>query len=91
MITYTKRCTICGKEFTTKSQRATACSDECRRIREIDRGRQKRERKRGKRSTRRDGLSLSEAARLAREHGMTYGQYMAFLNTESSRRGKWND
>ena len=60
-------CRFCGKEFKSK-KKCAYCSTQCR-------GRYRRNSKRPSRAPK-GALSLSEVARLAREQGLTYGQYM---------------
>lgn len=66
-------CKYCGKEFYGKI-RAEYCSDECRHQVQLEQKRRYREKK--NRNHKRD-LSLTNLAALARNEGLTYGQYVA--------------
>lgn len=85
----TKTCKICGKEFLAKSYKATMCSSECRKIRNLEIAREQNERRKAmnaekakqskvrkpKEKTNRD--KITEIAIAARKEGLTYGQYVA--------------
>lgn len=69
-----RKCIICGKTFYAVSSRMNACSDACRKIRERDRRQRKQQMKK-------PVNDLSKMERKAREHDMSYGQYMTALMT----------
>ena len=60
------KCQYCGKEFTSNQRKKYCCAEHG-----IKANNKKRYKKKMHQST-----SLSEVARLAREQGLTYGQYM---------------
>lgn len=86
------KCIVCGKEFTPEKRkhRAKTCSEECSRINSNERRRQYQKEHaekynknsqtyywKKKRKSKHGTISLEEAARLAREEGLSYGQWMA--------------
>lgn len=80
----TINCKICGKEFTTKCHITKCCSDECtkenaRRNAKLCDERKKLQPKKEKK------LTLTEIAVMAKEAGMTYGQYSAMLALRKER------
>ncbi len=84
-----KKCKICGKTFNAAGSKAT-CSDECARINQNNLSRISYRKSRGltvkkfKRNT-----AVRDMAAEAREHGMTYGQYVGMMY-ERSRNGEIN-
>ncbi len=89
---YERVCKICGREFETESYRKSICSEECRKLarreneakasgkRELyNRTFREKQKLRKQVSGKAPALSLAEVSRMARERGMTYGEYMVFL------------
>ena len=74
-----KKCKICGKTFNAAGSKAT-CSDECARINQNNLSRISYRKSRGltvkkfKRNT-----AVRDMAAVAKEHGMTYGEYVGTL------------
>jgi hypothetical protein len=94
---YTVKCDICGKVFTTCYSQKTTCSTECREervkrnSREAGRARReailngtlpKPERKKAKQNR---VATVEEVQKKAREAGMSYGKYMAMLYMKEGR------
>ena len=86
----TKKCVICGSEFETESAKSLICANvECKRMRQkLYREEHKKNRcyqfesyraPERKRTKRKKPLSISEVGKLAREAGMSYGQYVGQL------------
>lgn len=74
----TRNCKICGKEFTTKCYATKCCSDEC--VKENARRNAKLRDERKKLQPKKEKkLTLTEIAVMAKEAGMSYGQYSAML------------
>lgn len=94
--TYPHICIICGKEFTSKSSRTLTCSDECRKEhnRRKERGRPRKSTAKFKRpgdagfhkwAIGKTVVSTKEVVEInkeAREHDMTYGQYVAWKEAQ---------
>ena len=85
------RCKVCGKVFTTNIANALMCSDECRRIMQIEHNRARRQREKQLRKemplidNRRKPPKLKSTmgqltndAIEARKLGVTYGKYIAY-------------
>lgn len=77
------KCRICGKTFVPRGSTTVTCSDECRR----ENARRQREKWRKKhravvKANRIKGLSIGEVSKMAREAGMSYGQYVSEINKE---------
>lgn len=74
-----KKCKICGKTFDAAGSKTT-CSDKCARINQNNLGKKYYRKSRGltvkkfKRNT-----AVRDMAAEAREHGMSYGQYVGML------------
>ena len=87
---YNKVCAVCGKDFIAHSHTSKICSDACRRVRakecrlaheekcakEAEKARMKKKKK---------GKPLVDMAVEARKRGMTYGQYVAYLECEKQK------
>lgn len=76
------KCEICGKEF-EGYQRSRYCSDECRIVvrRQNDRERVARRKYINKQTkVENHTVSISDIEKLARQAGMSYGQYVAKVN-----------
>jgi predicted nucleic acid-binding Zn ribbon protein len=74
----TRFCLICGKKFKTADRKNIYCSAECRKIGNAENQRRNREQK----SQKKNKKPNSELVRLAieaREHGMSYGQYVGLM------------
>ena len=89
---YKKVCTICGKEFIAHNKATKMCSDACRSIREKQLGKireekhkKEAEKARKKKKKKKKGNPLVDMAVQARKHGMTYGQYVGYLECQKSR------
>lgn len=82
---YTKKCVICGKTFTTTVWKATACSSECSKEKE------KRRRAEKKIDDRKKPSALSITARRARTCGMSYGEYVRFVEEAENEATKETD
>ena len=86
----TKTCVVCGREFSTARTRKICCSPECSKAhkRKIDRHKNRRAgiggmaRIRAKAAER---PSLGQIAAEARSRGMSYGQYVAWLNQQGAK------
>ena len=93
---YKRRCWVCDAEFETLDYRVRMCSDDCREVRkrikeeqyrqtekerEEERELTKRMRERAAEVRQRMHL-LSEDAKEADDHGMTYGKYWAMQRNE---------
>lgn len=90
------KCIVCGKVFLTMSFNAVLCSDECRKIQNVENNRKRRERERAEKTKgpRYDGREkqitkhkstmddLTRDAIEANKKGMTYGKYMAWRNAQ---------
>ena len=93
-----KECIICGKLYQPKSPNSNTCSDTCRKIRYKQMQEATNKRMKAKRNTEKilkkireqelkDKLSpLAEKNKKARELGMTYGQYDAYLWCQNQKR-----
>ncbi len=68
-----KRCEFCGKEFEGEHNRVYCC-DECKKQGYREKDRRKRAENKRKRKSNQE---LTDVAALAKEAGMTYGQYVA--------------
>lgn len=84
----TRVCKICGSAFKTEYLRALCCSDECK-IKNAKINRQKNSKlryqtKKGRNEEmlrkKSSKLTVTDIATMAREAGMTYGQYVAKYN-----------
>lgn len=84
----TRVCKICGSVFKTEYLRALCCSDECK-IKNAKINRQKNSKLRYQANKGRNEemlrkksnkLTVTNVATMAREAGMTYGQYVAKYN-----------
>lgn len=78
------RCLICGKTFTISKVRLEYCSVACKdKARRLALQKQYAARPALRRKTRnKTNLSLTEIAKLARDAGMTYGEYVARYELE---------
>lgn len=75
---FQKKCIICGKEFEAKGPHANVCGDACRRQRDIEYTKSYRK-KRKKAAV--AHKSLEQVAVEARAAGMTYGEYVAKMES----------
>lgn len=74
----TKRCTICGQPYVTTNINAKYCSDDCRKAGTREINRQARAEQREKEEKRKNSQQcIIDIAVLARQAGMTYGQYVS--------------
>lgn len=77
---YIRDCVVCNKQFTTNKSQKICCSGECRQTRDrIMRKNYQKNKRIEKRAKMRRKTGISELAmveRLAREHGLTYGNYV---------------
>lgn len=85
--TRTLNCKICGKEFTTKIFSTKCCSEECKKINtRINCGTWNEKKRVAKpEETKEKKLTLTEIAVMAKEAGMSYGQYSAMLALRKER------
>ena len=74
-----KFCPFCGKKFAYRNKAQAYCSDECKKNAALSRAKDRRERAGVKKQVKRGKESLSEINRRAREHGLTYGQYVVLM------------
>lgn len=93
-----KICMVCGKPFIGKNVSAKLCSVECKKIRarQCEIARKSLEKEGGKKAPIpklkfKKPKSLAQVNREAREKGMTYGQYVAWLHCQKEReeRERW--
>lgn len=78
---YKLKCAVCGCEFVSSSTGRKYCGDECKK----EAGRQQDKIRHEKNNPYRN-RSLVEMAVEAREHGMTYGQYVAYLESKKQKK-----
>lgn len=74
-----KFCPFCGEKFVYQYKAQMYCSDECKKNAALVRAKDRRERAGVKKVVKRGKESLSEINRRAREHGLTYGQYVVLM------------
>lgn len=86
MILGTKKCSVCGKQFEPQNRRQVTCGSECQKIRENDlmaawraKNTKSAKKPREKKPEKKKPETLAQINKKARECGMTYGQYMAYL------------
>lgn len=78
-------CQVCGEQFYPHSNRGLQkyCSDKCKKIAANRMMTASRNKKRNQASAhKKASKALAEFAKEARDNGMTYGQYMAYLQRE---------
>lgn len=73
----TKKCVICGKIFKPKTHNQKTCSAKCKLKRHEQQNKKTRAEKVKPKRKRNRESELAKINRLAKESGMTYGQYMA--------------
>lgn len=78
---YKIKCAVCGKEFISSGTGRKYCSDECKKE-----ARRQRDKARYEKNNPNRNRSLVEMAVEAREHGMTYGQYVVYLESKKKRK-----
>lgn len=66
-----KICIVCGKEFEPRVNNQKCCSPECSDVQKVKRAKKKEKKLQGKKE------DLAKANEVARNSGMSYGQYMA--------------
>ena len=76
-------CKVCGKEFERKTSAQKYCSEKCRNDAYYEKYKSPYNKKEEKKIP-----SLIEMNRLAKEQGMTYGQYVATLYKQSQMQAK---
>lgn len=83
---YQKICIVCGKEYVAHNHKSSICSDKCRHKRGKEQEKQRKARVKIRNELERlknvKGKTLTELAIEARQHGMTYGQYVAQLELQ---------
>ncbi len=85
MAEYRKKCIVCNKEFITNKRHKKTCDSVCskanhRRLNKENRKRRKtQEVRREKRVKKKEISELARIEQLARQHGMTYGNYVGIV------------
>lgn len=72
-----KRCLVCHHKFKTNRSDVVTCSPHCQRIRNLEKMKEYAEKQRIEKKQK--PMSIDEFNRKAREMGMSYGQYDAYL------------
>ena len=87
-----KKCIVCGKEFEAVDGRQKICSDLCRSLNK-DKAATKEEKKKAaekaKDKKKKPVMSIDEKARIAKEHGMSYGELDAELSKVGLAWSEW--
>ena len=82
---YNVACKICGKEFIAHTARKTLCSEECRRENRLriatEHNKKMKEIRRNAKKEKEQRKTIVDIAVMARQAGMSYGQYSAMLET----------
>ena len=73
-------CVYCGKTFINVGHKRKYCSQECSDV--MKKTQTKEAQNNAKRKPRKKSTSLRDMAKEAREHGMTYGQYVAKIEMQ---------
>lgn len=80
---YNVACKICGKQFTTNTARKTLCSEECKRENRIknatEHNKKIKEIRENAKKEKEQRETIVDIAVMARQAGMSYGQYSAML------------
>lgn len=87
---YNVVCKICGKQFTANTARKTLCSEECKRENRIknatEHNKKMKEIRRNARKEKEQRKTIVDIAVMARQAGMSYGQYSAMLMLQKESR-----
>lgn len=90
-----RQCVICSTEFEPKSYQQICCSKECSKEHQHIRARWnnkiRSEKQKKEKAKKKKKLSLTQINKLAREKGMSYGQYIVWLDKQEVADGRTNE
>ena len=87
-----KKCIVCGKEFEAIDGRQRICSDLCRSLNKSKAATKEEKKKaaeKAKDKKKKPAMSIDEKTRIAKEHGMSYGELDAKLSMTGLEWSEW--